>query len=71
MKALCLVQKKVNACKTLDDYTPITLIIIFSKLFEMCLHEKFKGHVDMHELQFGFVSNGGCEKAVFVMRAVC
>jgi len=31
----------------------------------------FKDHFAIHELQFGFVPSGGCEKAVFVVRSVC
>jgi exonuclease III len=68
---ICPIQKKVNACKKFDDYRPITLVTIFSKLFEMCLYDMFKNHYAIHELQFGFVPNGGCEKAVFVVRSVC
>ena len=37
----------------------------------MCLFERFKEHYDLHELQFGFVKNGRCEKAMFVARSVC
>ena len=37
----------------------------------MCLHERFNGHFNMHELQFGFVPNSGCKKAVFIVRVVC
>ena len=71
MSVICPIQKKVNACTSFSDYRPITLITIFVKLSEMCLFERFKEHYDMHELQFGFVKNGGCEKALFVVRSVC
>ena len=37
----------------------------------MCLFERFKEYYDLHELQFGFAKNGGCEKTIFVVRSVC
>ena len=71
MDVICPIQKKVNVCASCSDYRLITLNTIFAKLFEMSLFERFKENYDLHELQFGFVKNSGCEKALFVVRSVC
>ena len=71
MGVLCPIQKKVNACTSFSDYRSITLITILAKLFEMCLFGRFKEYYDLHELQFGFVKNCGCEKVIFEVCSVC
>ena len=71
MGVICPIQKKVKGCTNFSDYGLITLITIFAKLFEMCLRERFKENFDLHELKVGFVKNGWCEKAIFVVRSVC
>ena len=39
----------------------ITIISVFSKLFEICLYNKLNGCLNVSDLQLGFVKEGGCD----------
>ena len=59
--------------KNIDDisnYRPITIISVLSKLFEACLYRKIKDKLSACGLQFGYVSEGGCEKSLHVLSTV-
>ena len=36
-----------------------------SKLFEMCVYKMINEHLKVGGMQYGFVKNGGCDKAIF------
>ena len=45
-----------------DQFRPITIIPISSKIFESCILAKGD---KIHVNQFGYKQNGGCERAIF------
>ena len=51
-----------------DNYRPITLSPIISKLFESLLLEKYSHLLVSDDLQFGFKNSIGCSNAVFALR---
>ena len=53
-----------------DNYRPISLTTIFSKVFELCLSKRVKKFSVFDELQFGFVPGKGCQKALFTVETV-
>ena len=53
-----------------DNYRPISLVSMFSKVFELCLSERLANFVNFDELQFGFVQGKGCQKALFTIESV-
>jgi hypothetical protein len=57
-----------DKCKRLDDvtnYRPISILPIVAKVFERCVEKYFERYFAFHPNQFGFVVNGGCNKALF------
>ena len=53
-----------------DNYRPITLSPVVSKLFEYCVLHKYEHFLYSDELQFGFKKNSGCSHALFVLSPV-
>ena len=53
-----------------DNYRPITIISVISKIFEMCIFRKINYLFDFGGLQLGFVKGGGCEKSLFIVSNV-
>jgi len=63
--------KDRNGCHDkLSNYRGITLSPVISKLFEVCLSEKFSQFLSSHRLQFGFKRGSGCSSAIFVVQQV-
>ena len=44
-----------------NNYRPVTIISVMSKLFEMCVYKMISGHLKVGGIQYGFVKNGGCD----------
>jgi len=53
-----------------DNYRPITISPIISKIFEYLLLDKFGVFMHSDELQFGFKPGTGCSNAIFLLRRV-
>lgn len=53
-----------------DGYRPISLVTIFSKVFESCLLNQLCKITVMDELQFGFTAGKGCQKALMLLDTV-
>ena len=53
---------------SLDNYRPITLCPVMSKVFEYLLIELYSEHFSTDDLQFGFKKNLGCSNAIFVLQ---
>ena len=54
----------------IDNYRPITLSPLISKIFESFLLELYSQFMKLDDLQFGFKKNIGCSNALFVLRQV-
>ena len=53
-----------------DNYRPVTIIAMISKVFEMCIYGKICNNLNVLSLQFGFVKEGGCDKSLFTVTKV-
>ena len=53
-----------------DNYRPINIISVFSKLFEIYLYNKINGSLNVSGLQLGFVKEGGCDKSLYTVSNV-
>jgi Reverse transcriptase (RNA-dependent DNA polymerase) len=53
-----------------DNYRPISLVHIFSKVFELCIAQRMYSYFEPDELQYGFVNGRGCQKALFTLQNV-
>src|ERR1043165_8896345 len=53
-----------------DNYRPITLSAVISKIFETALLDKFSINMRSDDLQFGFKKGLSCSSAVFALRQV-
>ena len=53
-----------------NNYRGITLSSTISKLFELCIMEKFGHLFDSSDLQFGFKKSLGCSNAIFAVQSV-
>ena len=50
-----------------NNYRPITLSPIVSKIFEYCLLHKYGHFLTSDDLQYGFKKNSSCAHALFVL----
>jgi len=51
-----------------DDFRGITISPVISKVFELCLLQKFSHYLTSSHLQFGFKKNVGCNHAIYSVR---
>ena len=72
-KGLCvpLLKDRSGDHSALDNYRPITLSLVLSKVFEYCLLHKFFPNLYSSELQFGFKKGIGCSDAIFCVKPDC
>lgn len=61
--------KNGDACSS-DNYRAITISPIISKVFELCLLNKFGCFLDTNHLQFGFKKDVGCAHAIYTVQEV-
>ena len=65
-----IVKDKAGDLSSVDNYRPITLSPLLSKVFELFLLESYSKHLHSDNLQFGFKKHLGCSNAIFVLRQV-
>ena len=53
-----------------DNYRPITIISVFSELFEICLYNTINGCLYVSGLPLEFVKEGGCDKSLYTVSYV-
>ena len=67
---ICPIVKKAELRSEYSHFRPITIVSIISKVFESCLNVRSEKWLNMDDLQFGFIKDGGCQEALFVLRSV-
>ena len=65
-----IVKDKCGNITSADNYRPITISPVFSKLFEYCILHKFGEQLTSSDLQFGFKKHLSCAHAIFTLRQV-
>jgi len=65
-----IVKDKNGDLQSSENYRPITLSSMISKVFELYLLEKFSNYLDTDLFQFGFKKKLGCRNALFAPRCV-
>jgi hypothetical protein len=65
-----LVKDKAGNINSVDNYRPITLTPIVSKIFEGILLRMCESCLSSDELQFGFKSGLSCCDAIFALRVI-
>lgn len=65
-----VVKDKTKDMYSADNYRPIALSPIISKIFEYCIFNKYKHLFVSDNLQFGFKKNLSCSHAIFVLTQV-
>lgn len=67
---LPIVKNRLADLNATDNYRPITLSPVISKVFEMVMVSKFSNKLYTDKLQFGFKRDVGCNTALFVLHQV-
>jgi len=65
-----IVKDRCGDVSSVDNYRPITLSPVISKVFESLLLMKFSDYMGTDDLQFGFKKGLGCSNAIFALRQV-
>ena len=65
-----IIKDKHGALSSMENYRPITLSPIISKVFESFLLELYSKFLPSDHLQFGFKKSLGCSNAIFILRQV-
>ena len=63
-----LLKDRLGDTTDLNNYRAITVSCVISKVFELCITNKFKDLLCSHSLQFGFKKGSGCQNAIFTMQ---
>lgn len=63
-----IVKDKCGNLSNIDNYRPITLSPVISKVFEAFLLHKYGHYIHTDDLQFGFKQGLGCSNAIFALR---
>ena len=66
-----IIKDKSGNPSSIDNYRPITLSSVISKVFEHCLITLFSKFIVSDNLQFGFKPGIGCSHSIFTLRTVC
>jgi len=62
------VKHRLGDISKTDKYRAITVGCVISKVFELCLNDKFGNYLTSHDLQFGFKKDAGCANEVYVVQ---
>jgi hypothetical protein len=65
-----IIKDKRGDVTSVDNYRPITLSPVISKIFESALLDKYSHYMKSDDLQFGFKKGLGCTNAIFSLRKV-
>ena len=65
-----VLKDKMKDNKDIENYRPITIISMLSKIFEMCLYKRMCCKLQTDGMQYGYVKEGGCEKCIFAVTNV-
>jgi len=65
-----IVKDKSGDLASVENYRPITLSPVISKIFESVLVLKYGSFLNVNDRQFGFRRYIGCSNAIFVLRNV-
>ena len=65
-----VVKDRLGDVCSADNYRPVTLSPVVSKLFDYCVLHKYEHFLYSDELQFRFKNNSGCSHALFVLSQV-
>jgi len=65
---------KLKDCRTkamtTDDFRGIAISCVLSKVFELCIFDRFKNAFSVSDNQFGFKKGLGCSHAIYTVRNV-
>lgn len=65
-----IIKDKCGDVSNSDNYRPVTISPVVSKIFEYCLLNKFSDYLQSNDLQFGFKPNSSCAHAIFLLSQV-
>jgi len=65
-----IIKDKLGNICDVNNYRPITLSPVISKIFEKCILQKFSSYFESDPLQFGFKKGSSCSHVVFVLSQV-
>ena len=65
-----IVKNSMKSINDISNYRPISIMLIINKVFEKCIGYVLEPYFVFHDNQFGFVSNGGCGRALFAFKNV-
>jgi len=65
---------KVKDCRTkaltTDDFRGIAISCVLSKVYELCIYDRFQHYLCSCDNQFGFKKNIGCSHAIYSVRKI-
>ena len=64
------VEKDKTGANSFDNYRLISLLTMFSKVFECCLAKRLDLNKNCDPMQFGFTRDRGCQKTLLTVNCV-
>lgn len=67
---MLVIKDKNGKVDRFSNYRPVSLVTMFSKVFEFCLRIRLEPLLTHNDIQYGFVPNKDCQKALFTLETV-
>ena len=61
-----VLKDKMKDNRDIENYRPITIISILSKIFEMCLYKRMCCKLQTRDMQYGHVKEGECAECLYL-----
>ena len=65
-----IVKSRKGDISSMENYTPIAITTIISKVIELLILDKYSSLLSTHDNQFGFKSNHGTDLCIFALQQV-
>ena len=65
-----VIKNKAGKISSKDNYRPIALACVFSKLIEIIILDRIEMYMDTNHNQFGFKKKHGTDQCIYVLKEV-
>ena len=65
-----LLKDKTKSADDINNYRPIAIVLILSKIFEICISTYLSQFLEVRSNQLNFRRKGRCNRAIFALKTI-